>query len=619
MADIKAGVHLSLKDQLSQGMKGAGSSVKEFGKTALGAVEKVNKAFSGLAGTLGTIGVTIGVGAAVKTYIDLDDRIVRIGTDIGATAEKTNQLKRRLYEVAQDPNIKLGTDSLMEAMEVFSSRNFDADSIMNMLDDVGLAMKATGTNGADMANLFIESFKQGMSVEEVSKSLDAMSVIGDTIRGGYGLDTFSQALPGLEAVNSLLGKSALNTTELYTAMQVLNQGTKSEGRTMAAFTAVVNELADPNKQKMLRQLGVEVTNDSGQMRNLPELLNEIAASSEEGTHKFQLLSSVFSGAAMDSVMAYKRFGNLAAEVENLGDVSGEIQSKAARNAASLKSSLGNLQTAFMAFADENLTKPLEKLTELLNKLQENPEQVKKFITGITAAIAALGAVKIGAGVVSFIANLKGIKGGKVDLSGATGGGAGIPVHVTNWGGSAGSSSLQSLQNMGSPNVGSIAGGNDTSAGQFLVSKVDKAAAIALPAMVVAGLLVAGKKMNEIYSNEESKKRFEESFDSMPAFSVSPQEYDRRIMLGWTKDEAAAGKKENATVKENIPALMAEEINSVPQIPEGTSNPVLEGNAALDVNVNITDDRTTAMVKVRDNDLPMRFNTGSVHEARGLGQ
>jgi hypothetical protein len=54
MNEISAGVRLSFKDQFSSGIKGAGQSVKDFGSTAMGAVEKVNKAFSGLAGTLAT-------------------------------------------------------------------------------------------------------------------------------------------------------------------------------------------------------------------------------------------------------------------------------------------------------------------------------------------------------------------------------------------------------------------------------------------------------------------------------------------------------------------------------------------------------------------------------------
>jgi hypothetical protein len=48
-------------------------------------------------------------------------------------------------------------------------------------------------------------------------------------------------------------------------------------------------------------------------------------------------------------------------------------------------------------------------------------------------------VKLGAGIVSFVANLKSIKSGGIDIGGLTKatGGAGMPVYVTNWGGRGG--------------------------------------------------------------------------------------------------------------------------------------------------------------------------------------
>jgi len=54
--EIKAGVELTLKDQFSSQIKNAGISVQGF-------ADKANAAFSGVAGTLGTLGVGIGTAA----------------------------------------------------------------------------------------------------------------------------------------------------------------------------------------------------------------------------------------------------------------------------------------------------------------------------------------------------------------------------------------------------------------------------------------------------------------------------------------------------------------------------------------------------------------------------
>jgi len=651
MAEINAGVRLSLKDQFSSGMKGAGQSVKDFGSTALGAVDKVNKAFSGLAGTLAAVGVTIGVGAAVKTYIDLDDRIVRIGTDIGASAKQANELKRSLYAVAQDPSIKMGTDSLMAAMETFSGKNFDTDFIQDNLRDVGIAMKATGATGEEMANFFIESYKKGMDKDAIKKSLDNMSVIGDQLHNQFSLSAFTQALPGLEAVNTLLGKSAMNTTELFTAMNILGAGTKSPQRAVAAYSSIVNELADPRKQEALYKMGVKVRDGSGEFRNIAEILQDISATVGD-TDNFDNLTTVFSGAAMDAIQAYNKFGKLADGLENLGDTTGELEKKAASNASSLKSNLANLQTAFMGFADQRLTGPLQKLTELFNKLAEDPGKIEKILWGITAALGAMAAIKITAGVASFVSNLKGIQSGKVDLSGAAGGGAGIPVHVTNWGGEAGASGMPGVGNASSsiPGIGKTPAGQPagTTLGKpkFGISgsqalKVGGGAAIsaalfAVPQMI--GELGEISKNEDLTAKEKNKAKGGAiggavgSIGGAAAGAVAGAAIGSVVPVVGTAIGALAGgligyfggkggrligeKIGEAVTKEDIPKTLQSEIQAVPPIPAQAPAAVLEGDAVMDVNFLIKQEGIEASAKLRKNTTPIQVNTGLVWEPRG---
>jgi hypothetical protein len=140
---------------------------------------------------------------------------------------------------------------------------------------------------------------------------------------------------------------------------------------------------------------------------------------------------------MSAVRAYMTQGERMYDgLVNLGDTAGLLEQKSATMAATLKANLQNLQTAFLSFADKNLTGPLHDLTLLLNRLAEDPKKIEEGIKGITRALFALGALRIGGGIVSFIANVKSIfSKGKVDFSGLTGatGGAGLPVYVTNLG------------------------------------------------------------------------------------------------------------------------------------------------------------------------------------------
>jgi hypothetical protein len=197
------------------------------------------------------------------------------------------------------------------------------------------------------------------------------------------------------------------------------------------------ELSDPDKQKKLRMLGIAVRDDQGNFRDFNDIMFDIVAKAGEfGNADF--FGTIFGTTSMSAIRAYMTQGErMYKNLTNLGDTTGLLEQKSATMANTLKANLQNLQTAFLSFADKNLTGPLQDLTNLLNKLAENPERVEAAIRGIAIGIGAIAAVRVGAGIVSFIANLKSIfSRGKVDLSGLAGasGGAGMPVYVTNWGG-----------------------------------------------------------------------------------------------------------------------------------------------------------------------------------------
>jgi hypothetical protein len=149
-------------------------------------------------------------------------------------------------------------------------------------------------------------------------------------------------------------------------------------------------------------------------------------------------------------MAMKQFNNhyqnTIDKVGELGDTSNAVSRRAGENARSLKSALTGLQNAVLAQSDEALTRPIEKLAKLLN---ENPDGLKKAIKGVGIALGVLATMKALTTVMSFIGSLKGVQGGGgLDVSAA--GGAGIPVHVTNWGGAAESSMISGMGNAGIP-------------------------------------------------------------------------------------------------------------------------------------------------------------------------
>jgi TP901 family phage tail tape measure protein len=412
-------------------------TVQDFAGNAAGAAEKVNKAFSGTAGVLGGPGVSIGALSAVKSTIDLDHRMVRLGLTANASAGEVNELKRRIFETAQMPDIKLDTGSIISGLEVVLSKVGDLRFVQDNARDIALAIQASGEEGAAMGAVFSEFAKFGYTMEEILPLMDDLIAQGD--QGAFTFGEFAKNAPAVFSAYSTIGTTPEHIRKANAAMQILMAGTKSADIAVTALNHTMAELSDPDKQKKLRMLGIAVRDNRGNFRDFNDIMFDIVAKAEEfGNADF--FGTIFGTTSMNAIRAYMTQGErMYSGLVNLGDTGGLLQQKSAAMADTLKSNLRNLQTAFLSFADKNLTGPLQDLTNLLNKLVENPERIEAWMRSIARGVTILAGVKIGAGIVSFLANLKSLQGGAApDLSGFAkgGGGAGIPVQVTNWGGAA---------------------------------------------------------------------------------------------------------------------------------------------------------------------------------------
>ena len=87
----------------------------------------------------------------------------------------------------------------------------------------------------------------------------------------------------------------------------------------------------------------------------------------------------------------------------------------------------SLQNNILKLSDAVLTKPIERLAKMLD---ENPKGLEMAIKGVGIAMGVLTAMKAFSSIVMLLANLKGLRGGKI---GASLSGPGVPVHVTNAG------------------------------------------------------------------------------------------------------------------------------------------------------------------------------------------
>ena len=638
MADIKTGVLLSLRDKFSQEIKGAGAATQKFASTAMSAVNKVDSVFSGMTAKLGALGVSLSLGAASNQIIDMDARLTRMGMTADASAEQVNKLKQKIFEAAQDPNIKIDPSKVIDALDVVMTKTGNLEYVEDNIKNIAIALQATGETGESIGDVFSEFQKFGYSAESIAGLMDDMVKQGD--QGEYTFGKFAKTAKAVLSAYSPIGNSVEDTKKLGAVMQILISGTKNEEAAVTSLDAIMSELSDPKKQEQLGLIGVAVRDSAGKFRDLADIMQDtLAVAEKEGNADF--LGEIFGMSSMKAVRAFQQYGkNYKKLTDDLGDTTGALEAKSARMSGTMKANLQNLQTTFLKFADTNLAKPLEKLNDLLSYLSEKPERMEKIFNtikwGLGGIVAIKGLSKV-AGLVSSISNgINGFKSGKAELSFGAGGTSGMPVYVTNMGpGGFGASSSTLNKNGGVKLSGKQVAGASGAAALG-------AALIAVPAMV-----------NELKDIKESGLQGKERTKAQGGAiggavgtvagaaggvaagaavgamvgSVVPvlgTAVGALVGAGIGLFGAWAGRKAGEAIGEAVgkdkiipeSAAVKEELQTVQQLPQMQPTAELTGKAVMDLNLNVSGERPTVEAKMRYNSTPFIYNTGRVVEARG---
>jgi len=436
--EIKAGVEINLKDLFSAGMSKAAKAADDFAGKTIGALGQVDQVLSGTAAKLGALGVTLSLGAAAKGIIEMDHRMTRLGLSVNASAEQVSELKRAIFEASQAPDVKIDPSNVLNGIDAIIRGTSDLKYAKENIRNVALAIQATGESGDSIGAIFTEFKKFGYTSDQISSLMDDM--VAQSNEGAFSLGNFAKVAPQIFSAYSRIGTAPENIKKANAALQILNAGMKSPEKAVAAFSTAMNELADPEMQKKLKGLRIDVRDPkTKEFREFNDIMFDIVAKADElgSTDPFE---RIFSASTMQAMRSYMAHGErMIGSLTDLGDTAGLLQKQSATMAGTLQSNLKNLQTAFNNFADSNLAKPLEHLTDLLNKFAEDPKRVEAVFDAIARGVLIIGGLKIGAGIMSFLSTIRNFQGANTNatitekMSFQTNSSA-MPVYVTNWGG-----------------------------------------------------------------------------------------------------------------------------------------------------------------------------------------
>ena len=241
--------------------KAAGSLTKgwdQMGKSVLGATNIMGKALVGA-----TAAATAAVGAfvvsGIKGAATLEAQLSTVASVLGVTTEAVGPLKEAVYDLALNPNLKVGVDEAAAAMEMLARNGLSMDQILGGAAEATVllanATKADFATAADIGTDAMAIF--GIEAKDMMQAVDG--IVSVTNNSKFSIEDYGFALAQGGAVAKAAGVEFedFNTTIAATAS---NFGKGGDAGT--AFKFFVTTLIPKSKEagEKMAELGMTSVN-----------------------------------------------------------------------------------------------------------------------------------------------------------------------------------------------------------------------------------------------------------------------------------------------------------------------------------------------------------------------
>lgn len=334
-----------------------------------------------------------GLGAAALQVADFDAQMVRMGTDVGMSAEQVKQFKAQIMSVANAPDIRIGNADLGASISELLAKTGDIKFADENIRNLGVGIQGFGADAKDVARM-VGVFHQKQIKDVAGVGLAYDRLYEQFAKGSVSVADIARESEKLFSLTRREGVEGI--AEMGALMQIFVKTTGSAAEATTSIKAVTNSFSDLEKLKILKKSGINVFEGDGKtLRDMTKLLPEIVNAAGKSDIK---LRQVFDDTAMQGLRAlYPEANQRLLEEMATGTVQlGRTQRAAAENANTFKSSLQSLTNAMQQFADKKLSGPLQSTADFINGgTPERQEQVADDIWNAGVVGAGLyGARKV---------------------------------------------------------------------------------------------------------------------------------------------------------------------------------------------------------------------------------
>lgn len=418
IASDSAGAFADVGDKAKDGFEGVSDAAENVSESVDDTFANVFPTAAGLA-VAAAAALATAVGAiatqAVQVGAEFDKSMSQVAATMGTTVDQIGELR----DFAQEMGAKTAFSATQasEALNYMALAGYDAETSMRVLPTV-LNLAAAGNMELALASDMVTDAQSalGLSVSEAEVMVDQMAM------------TSSKTNTSVEQLGNAfltVGGTAKNlkggTAELAQMLGILaDNGIKgSEGGT--ALRNVILSLSAPTDTaaKKIQELGLQVFDAEGNMRAMPDIMNDLNASLSSLTQqeKTEALNTIFNKVDLKSVNALlgtsaERYDEVAASI---GNAAGAAEKMAETQLDNLAGDVTLLQSAAEGLSiqiSDILTPALRSATQfatnaIMPALSGIVANFGKVAVGITTFVGSMAAFKLYNTVIkTMIANNK---------------------------------------------------------------------------------------------------------------------------------------------------------------------------------------------------------------------
>lgn len=397
---MKTSVVVNLRGNLDRQAKKYTKSINDFSKSGrlglnrLGTtVGKVGSKLNKMGNRFGALVAGAAVTAATKKVIDFDAALMQMAVNADITDERLAGVKEKIFEIANQPDIKINPNQLLAALDEVTAQVGDFDVGFDNLQTMAKLIRATGASGRDAASL-VANFYEKLEIknpDQMLATLDEAARLGKV--GAFELANLATEGNSVTSAFKITGRTGpLAAREMLAMLQIVKRAVPTAAEASTAFERLIQTLTI-DKVEFFQKNGVQIWDQEELKkgnkiaRSIPAIILDILKVSGGDQ---EILGKHFDIRAFKALMPFiDEFKTSSGSLPSMDKFMGiegdgaQLLADARRNAATAKAGLQSLSNKAGEATDDLVSQPTKDIARAVEGLSSmSAVDNTKIISGV---------------------------------------------------------------------------------------------------------------------------------------------------------------------------------------------------------------------------------------------